>query len=169
MTKFTRDLRQRIIKEFAEQHGGVFDAAAFLGEVQQVGTSHPAWEWFEWNDDKAAREFRLDQARDFARGLTVRFEIQTVNLGKVTVTTATAPMVVSPIDQRKMGGGYVVHDPNNPTHMAELCRQAAQSMRWYISRFESAVAHAGGEIATLQSLCQRLEGASSAALPEAAE
>jgi hypothetical protein len=167
--RYTKEQRQQIVEEFARAHGGTFDAGAFLGAVQQIGTSHPAHAWFEWDNDRAAREHRLDQARDFARGLVVRFEIERVERGKVRVVTATAPMILSPLNRRESGGGYFTTDPKDPMHMAELCRQAAQSMRWYISRFDGAVAFAGGEIAPLQELLQLLEGASSDRLPEAAE
>jgi hypothetical protein len=134
--KFTRAIRQQIVKEFAEQNGGCFDAALFLAHVREVGDAHPAWAWFEWDDDKAALEYRLDQARDFARGLKITFEIQEVHRGKMRITQKSAPLVISPLQSRSNGGGYLVTDPNSPEHLEELRRQAAQSLRWFISRFE---------------------------------
>jgi hypothetical protein len=167
--RFTKEMRQKIVEEFAKAHGGAFDAAAFLGEVQQVGEKHPAYGWFEWNKDRAAREYRLDQARDFARGLVIHFEVEKVERGRVKLVTATAPMILSPLAKRDHGGGYFTTDPNDPAHMAELCRQAAQSMRWYISRFSGAVTYAGGEVIALRGILNLLDRASSAGQPEAAE
>jgi hypothetical protein len=143
MARFTKALRQQIIREFSEAHGGVFDPAAFLTAVHEAGEDHPAYEWFEWSDDKAALEYRLDQARDFARGLVVRFEVQEVHRGKMRIAERSAPLVMSPLGTRRDGGGYVVTDPSNPDHMEELRRQAAGSLRWYISRYEAVLADVG--------------------------
>jgi hypothetical protein len=143
MARFTKALRQQIIREFAEAHGGVFDPAAFLNAVRAAGEGHPAFEWFEWDDAKAALEYRLDQARDFARGLVVRFEVQEIHRGKMRIAERSAPLVMSPLGNRRDGGGYIVTDPTDADHMDELRRQAASSLRWYISRYEAVLADVG--------------------------
>lgn len=158
MARFTRALRQQIVREFAEENGGWFDAARFLAHVQRKGEKHPAFEWFEWDDDNAANEFRLDQARDFARGLVIRFEIKSIHRGSFKVTEHTVPLAVSPIGGRRGGGGYFITDPNDPAHMAELCLQAAQSLRWFISRYEGALKHAGINFGSLERMQITLEG-----------
>lgn len=143
MARFTKELRQQIVQSFAEQNGGWFDPAAFLAAVRKAGAKHPAFEWFEWDDERAAHEFRLDQARDFARGLVIRFEVQTIHRGGFRIVEQSAPLILSPIGGRNDGGGYFVTDPNDPTHMEELRRQAAQSLRWFISRYSAALADIG--------------------------
>lgn len=168
MIRFTKALRQQIVKEFAEQNGGVFDPATFLSYVRQAGDDHPAYSWFDWNDATAAHGYRLDQARNFASGLRIRFEIEAVERKAVKVVTATAPMVFSPLAQRKHGGGYVVTDLNDPEHMAELSRQAAQSIRWFITRYEAAIIACGGNLPSLETLFTQLEIAGSHRLPDAA-
>lgn len=143
MARFTKDLRQQIVREFAEQNGGWFDPAAFVAAVKKAGKKHPAWGWFQWDDDRAAHEFRLDQARDFARGLVVRFEVKTIHRGSFKIVEQSAPLALSPVGNRREGGGYYLTDPNDPAHMDELCRQAAQSLRWFLSRYSAALAHVG--------------------------
>jgi hypothetical protein len=157
MARFTKKLRQELVREFAERNGGWFDPAAFLAEVQEQGPAHPAFEWFEWDDDKAALEYRLDQARDFARGLIVQFEVRSMFRGSIRITTETAPLALSPLDRRRFGGGYYITDPNDPAHMAELCRQAAQSLRWFVSRYEGALRYAGISTASLDKIQAALE------------
>lgn len=156
--KFTKALRQKIVKEFAEQNGGWFDPALFLATVRETGEAHPAWEWFEWNDEKAALEHRLDQARDFARGLTIRFQIEEVHRGKMRITERSAPLLLSPKAKRGDGGGYYTTDPKNPEHMDELIRQAAQSMRWYLARYEAALGHVGADVRALEATLSLLNG-----------
>lgn len=159
MARFTKALRQQIVRDFAEQNGGWFDPAAFLAFVRDSGVDHPAFGWFEWDDDKAAEEFRLDQARDFARGLVIKFEVQSLHRGTMRVIEHSAPLVVSPLDRRRQGGGYYLTDANDPAHMAELCRQAAHSLRWFISRYEGALAYSGVGVAGLEKMQTALEDA----------
>lgn len=169
MKRFTKEERQQIVRDFAESHGGVFDAGAFLSEVNQVGAGHPAYEWFEWDERTAAREHRLGQARAFAQGLRIRFEVQTVDRGSVKVVSRTMPLVISPVSGRSKGGGYNLTDPEDPSHLVELTRQAAQQMRWFIERFQAAITFAGIADGDLAEVLTKLEIASSASLPEAAE
>lgn len=157
MARFTKALRQQLVRDFAEKNGGWFDPAAFLSEVRKAGDKHPAYEWFEWDDNKAAHEFRLDQARDFARGLIVSFEVRTTHRGSMRVVAQSAPLLLSPINGRKGGGGYFITDPNDPSHMMELCLQAAQSMRWFISRYEGALRYAGVNVAPFEKVQEVLE------------
>ncbi len=155
MARFTKALRQQIVREFAEAHGGVFDPAAFLAAASAA--NHPAHDWFEWDDDKAALEYRLDQARDFARGLVVRFEIEEVHRGKIRVAERSMPLVLSPLEGRRGGGGYYVSDPESAEHMDELRRQAAQSLRWFLSRYNAVLVHCGVSVASLERVQSQLE------------
>jgi len=169
VTRFSKELRQQIVRDFAQRNGGIFDAAAFLGEVNQVGESHSAHAWFEWDDTRAARNHRLDQARDFAQGLRVRFEVKTMDRGSVKVVSTTVPLVLSPVRNRNAGGGYHLTDPNDPAHLAELSRQAAQQLRWFAERFQAAIEFAGADKSALGAMILTFDAASSASLPEAAE
>lgn len=157
MARYTKALRQQIVSEFAKENGGWFDPALFLDAVREVGVDHPAYDWFVWDDDKAAREFRLDQARDFARGLVVRFEIEEVHRGKMRIAEHSAPLVISPLSSRRGGGGYFVTDPASDEHMDELRRQAAQSLRWFISRYEAVLTHVGVGLTPLEKVQALLE------------
>lgn len=144
MAAFTKELRQQIIEEFARRHGGQYDAALFLAEVKKKGSSHPAYGWFEWDKATAANEYNLWQARAFAQGLRIKFEIQDIKRpGSVRVTHAEMPLVISPMAGRSEGGGYLLTDPDNPEHMAELCHQAATALHHWLRRYGACAAHAG--------------------------
>ena len=150
--RFTKELRQKIVEEFARENGGWFDPVAFLAAVQKKGPEHPAYEWFEWDNAKAADEHRRWQARTFAKDLVVRFEVHTQERGKVKVVQQTSPLLLSPGDKRSEGGGYFLMDPDNPEHMEELCRQAAKSLEWFLRRYEAAIVFSGGRVKSLQTL-----------------
>lgn len=139
MARFTKSLRQKIIREFAAQNGGIYDPADFLASVEAAGETHPAFEWFLWDDERAATEYRLDQARDFARGMVVKFQVETIQRGKYKIVEQEMPFALSPVGSRKSGGGYYLSDPEDPSHLEEHCRQAATSLRWFLSRYSSAL------------------------------
>lgn len=153
MSRFTKNLRQEIIEAFARDNNGWFDPHAFVAHVREVGADHPAHAWFEWDDNAAAEAYRLDQARDFARGLRVEFTVETIERDSVRVVTA--PFLTSPVATRKSGGGYYVTDLGDAEHVAEMKRQAAQYLRWFVSRYEAILdAPAVDALTTVQGLLE---------------
>lgn len=161
-TRFTKDDRQRIVREFAVRHNGQFNATLFLQEVQETGETHEAWSWFQWDGDKAANEHRLWQAREFSQGLVVTFEIEEIGRNKaVKVTTVAMPMVLSqPVGRTPGGGGgYVLTNPDDPEHVVELCRQAAVALQSWHSRYSGALRKAGGSVVSIERAIAALERA----------
>lgn len=155
---FPRAKRQQIIRAFAERNQGRFDAGLFLAEVERTGPEHPAYRWFDWHDARAAHRYRIEQAREFARGLTVVFSVEEARPEqRFRVSQREAPFVHSRLDGRARGGGYEITDPDNPEHMAELCRQAGQTLRWFSRRYAVAIERVGGDAAALEALARALE------------
>lgn len=170
MSKFTKELRQQIVEEFSRRHNGQYDPALFFKEVKETGETHPAYEWFEWDGKKAANEYRLWQARSFAKDLRISFTVEDVGTsGKVTVTTSEMPMVLSPANGRKNGGGYVLTDPNDPAHQAEHCHQAAAALRSWLNRYQAALVHAGYGTKLIEQLAEAMETVEAPAQMQAAE
>lgn len=162
MASFTKALRERIVKEFATRHNGLYNPALFLAEVRAEGPKHPAYAWFEWDADKAATAYQLEQAREFARDLRVSFRVEEIiGPNQVRVSQQPMPMVLSPMDGRRSGGGYVLTDPDDPDHIAEHCRQAARTLEQWRDRYTAALAHAGVAAAEVNKIVGRLERASS--------
>lgn len=143
MALYTKALRQRIIEDFARRNNLVtFDPALFLQEVCETGPSHPAYEWFEWDDTKAAHSYRIEQARAFGRDIRVVSTIETIDRNEhIKVREVVTPFIQSPISGRQDGGGYYFFNVNNPEHMAELCRQGAVALRAWLNRYSAALAH----------------------------
>ena len=159
MAKFTKALRQQIIEDFARENNGWYDPRAFVAHVAKVGSEHPAYDWFTWDDVAAAEAFRLKQAREFASELVVVFKVEEVGSGPVRIVERTAPLLTSPEKSRQSGGGYYLTDLTDEEHLAELCRQAARDLHWFMTRYGAVVAKAGGDMASLQGLLRRLERA----------
>ena len=161
MGTFTKALRQKIVTEFATRHNGTYNPSLFVEEVRRTGSSHPAYAWFEWDQNKAALAHQVEQARDFARDLRVTFTVQVVNGGKrsVKVRETAMPLVLSPMDGRRSGGGYLLVNPDDPAYMAEHAGQAAQALRSWWSRYESAAEHVGINASDVEAMIAKLETA----------
>lgn len=158
MTRFTQSLRQEIVRDFCLRRNADFDAKLFMLDVQEKGPDHPAYEWFEWDGDKAAHEYRVWQARQFATGLRISFKVEEIGRGgTVLVREVEAPMLVSPASDRKAGGGYFLTDPTNPDHMNELRQQAATDLRRWLRRYEAALLNVGGSVSTIERQLKLLE------------
>lgn len=169
MTKFTKELRQQIVEDFARRHNGQYNPELFLKEVREGGTDHPAHSWFEWSNEKAAAEHRLWQARSFAKDLRIKFEVEEVGKGgAITVTTTEMPMVISPAAGRKDGGGYLLTDPSDPRHQAEHCHQAAAALRSWLNRYQAAVIHSGFGVRSVEALIEAMAKVEKPALEAAA-
>lgn len=161
MARFTKELRQEIIREFCLRRNAAFDAALFAREVIETGPEHKAWEWFTTDKDKAAWAHWTEEARGFAQGLKVSFTVEEIGRsGSIRLREVTAPLLVSPIADRRSGGGYFITDPANPDHMGELCYQAAADLRSWLRRYDGALAHAGGSVAQIEKQLALLDAAS---------
>ena len=138
----SRKERQRIVDDFVEQNGK-WDARAFYEEVKRTQGQHPAWTWFTWDDENAADEYRVWEARTFVRNLKVKFSVEVISRGKINVRYAEAPLVFSPLSTRQHGGGYVSTDPSNADNMGMLCAEAAKALRSWLDRYGGVLAYAG--------------------------
>lgn len=155
MAKFTKKLRQEIVDDFLSRHDGTFCRKAFLEEVRAAGPDHPAYKWFEWDDDRAADLYRLDQVSDFVRGLRITFRIEEIRHGSIRLVAREAPSLVSPPDNRSNGGGYRPYDPNDPAAVAALAKEGASTLRSWIRRYGSLLDEV--EADSLSAVAARLE------------
>jgi len=141
--RFSKQKRQEIIDDFIRKNGG-YDAQAFLREVRSSNGTHPAWSWFQWNDGAAAEEYRLWQARTFTQGLRVVFTVEVTE--RHVSGVRAVPALLSPLDNRRNGGGYYAVDPQDEAHMAEVRLQGAASLETWMRRYGDAFELAGGDL-----------------------
>ena len=160
--------RRTIVQDFMERHGGRYDPRVFVDEVRRSKGKHPAWTWFTWDDDKAAEDYRVWQARVFVQEIVVQFSVEQIRRGHVVVVAVDAPAFVSPMDTRRSGGGYVELNPDDPVQMVNLCSEAARALQAWVRRYSGAVAYVGGSVSGSQKLAGLLEKASVAKVTEAA-
>jgi len=157
----TKADRQAIVDDFVARHGR-YDPAEFVAEA--AGDNHPAHKWFTWDDEAAAASHRMWQARTFVSGLRVKFSVETIQSGTITIRETTAPAYVSPMeDRRKGGGGYVALAPSDPAAMASFCREASSALSSWLRRYEGALLSAGGSADDIRAQIAALDATTSAA------
>jgi hypothetical protein len=156
----TKEVREQIIADFAQRHDGVYDPAVFVREVKNVGERHPAYAWFQWDDNVASKEYRIWQARIFAQGLTIKFRIEEVGQrGKMKIVETEMPMLMSPIVNRHSGGGYLISNPSDPEHIAMLCGEGAIALQSWLRRYQAALRSVGVPQRSIEQIISALERA----------
>jgi hypothetical protein len=155
--KFTKADRQKIVDAYVAKHG-TFDAGGFLWEVRKSNGTHEAWSWFEWNDGKAGEAYREIQAREFVQGLKVKFEVVQTEPKVASIIVRDAPAYISPVENRRSGGGYHAYDPANEDHRDELVRQAATAFDSWVRRYGGIFSEIGGTEASLAEITAVLVG-----------
>jgi len=149
--KISKEDRKVIVDEFKSRHNGRYDAEEFFKEVREAGESHPAYEWFEWDQGEAAYQWNVLQARMFAQHIVINVEQPKVVDG-VTVNISTeAPAFISPVSNRSSGGGYVEFDVN------VLCEEAAKTLRSWLRRYQVCLNHVGQSSEVLEQIAKALE------------
>jgi len=140
MAQFTKARRQAIIDGYLTKSGrNLFVAAEFIDWLSGQH-DHEAYPWFFAKDDaSAAREYRINLARQMANGLRIQAQVsETTRSNVVHVTTKEYPAYVSPVAQRSQGGGYMRFDPQDEASMAELRQQGKTALRSWLARYNGA-------------------------------
>jgi hypothetical protein len=137
--KFTTKTRQAIIDGYLADTGrNMFVPGEFIDWLSGK-PDHEAYDWFFSKDDaEAAREYRIGLARRMASGLRIVVHQEVATGSVVHITTREYPAFVSPVAGRRIGGGYAPFDPTDSGAVADLRKQAAVSLRAWLSRYRGA-------------------------------
>lgn len=158
MAKFTSKDRQRIIDEYlASTRRNMFVAGEFIDWLGR-NPGHEAYEWFfSKSDTEAAREYRIGLARQMASGLRITLKVSDTPKSSVSVKVREFPALVSPISGRKSGGGYQSFDPSDAVLVAELRRQAVQSLTAWLNRYRGVMEAGGTDLSQIEALAVSIE------------
>lgn len=143
MPAFNRTYRQQIIDEYLNASGSNhFVPAEFLAWLKPQ-EDHRVWSvFFGKSDEEAAHQYRLMLARQFVAGLRIVVQAEAAS-GPVSVKV---PAFISPVAERKAGGGYVSVDVRERDTTQELCRQAAADLDRWVKRWAGTAALVGVDI-----------------------
>ena len=159
MAGFPKKERQRIIDEYLAASGrNMFHPAEFVDWLGEQ-PDHEAYDWFYGTGDAdAARQHRIQLARQMASGLRIVFKHNDVESKTVSLIAREYPAFVSPVANRKSGGGYEAFDPDNEQAQEELRRQAAVGLASWLNRYRGCVEHVGIDVSSIENIAEELRG-----------
>jgi hypothetical protein len=151
MPAFNRTYRQKIIDEYLNDTGrNSFVPSEFLVWLKPQ-EDHRAWSIFWGKDDaEAAHQYRIMLARQFVAGLRI-----TVNVSETVAVKV--PAFISPVANRREGGGYVSVDVTERDTTDELLRQASDDLRRWIKRYAGVLEIANVDFAAVETVMGAIE------------
>ena len=156
---FKKSDKQRLINEYAAETGrNTLD----VGQIRDWLSEKPEHEFYDYvfgaTDEKKIEEYEKDRIAGLIRGLRITVKQEVAKDVKVKIKVADYPAYISPVKDRKHGGGYVAFDPKSETSQAELRLQAATSMAAWLSRYRGCVEHIGLDVTPMEELVHALRG-----------
>jgi hypothetical protein len=148
---------QRIIDDYLAASGrNMFHPAEF---VDWLGgqPDHEAYEWFYgMEDQEAARQWRIQMARQMASGLRIVVQESDPEDQVVSISVREYPTFISPVSLRKKGGGYERFDPDSEDSQRELRRQAATALATWLGRYRGCAENFGLNLTPIEEIAEVL-------------
>ena len=153
MAYFSKDTKQRIIDDYLQNTGANMFVPSEFVDWLSGQPEHEAYDAFYGMDDaEAARQHRIDMARNMASGLRIVAKTETVDNKVVSIKVTEYPAYISPVAKRRDGGGYEPFDPNDEVAQAELRRQAGVALAAWLERFRGAAENVGLDMTPLEKM-----------------
>lgn len=152
MANFSKKTKQKIIDDYLHETGrNMFVPEEFIIWLQDH-PDHIAYNAFHGRDDDLLWQAKLDLARRMASGLRIVVKKEVVEADVVSITVTEYPSYISPVKQRKSGGGYEPFDPESEESQAELRRQAGVALAAWLQRFRGCAENVGLDMTPLEEM-----------------
>jgi len=157
MSKFSKKTKQRIIDDYLQTTGANMFVPSEFVDWLAGEPEHEAYQAFYGIDDvEAARQHRIQLARQMASGLRIVAKTETVESSVVSIKVTEYPAYISPVSKRRGGGGYEPFDPTDEVAQAELRRQAGVSLAAWLERFRGAAENYGVDVTPVEEIVRVL-------------
>ena len=160
--RFTKKDRQDIIDDYLNQTGrNIYVPSEFIDWLRD-NPGHKIYNnFFGASDEEMADKHRENMARQFASGLRITIKISEMpmpsKIENLKVEAVDVPSLISPINNRANGGGYVSVDVKDTDTMTELAMQAHQSLKSWRKRYAGTCALSGIDISEIDSILEELK------------
>lgn len=163
--RFTKNDRQAIIDGYLNETGrNSYVPSEFVSWLKDK-PEHKVYNiFFGVSDEEMADKHREVIARSFASGLRITIKLSELpmpqNTDSIKVETVTVPSLVSPINNRANGGGYIPVDVQDTGTMQELCRQAYRDLNAWKNRHEGVCNLSGIDVKSVEVILKKLQSKS---------
>ena len=157
MANFSKKTKQRIIDDYLQATGAnMYVPSEFVSWLsgQQDHECYSAF--YGVSDDVLADKYRIDLARRLASGLRIVVKNEDVESSVLSFRIAEYPAYISPIANRRNGGGYERFDPYDDVAQSELRKQAGISLASWLERFRGCSEHVGLDMTPLEDIVHSL-------------
>jgi len=160
--RFTKKDRQDIIDDYLNQTGRNSYVPSEFVDWLRENPDHKAYNLFSFGADEVmANKYREDIARGFASGLRLTIKISEMpmpsKIENLKVETVDVPSLISPINNRANGGGYISVDVRDTNTMSELAMQAHQALKSWQKRYAGTCALSNIDISAIDSILEELK------------
>jgi|TARA_R110000822_G_scaffold87587_1_gene203755 hypothetical protein len=153
MANFSKKTKQRIIDDYLQATGANMYVPSEFVSWLSGQPEHEAYSAFYGMDDiDAAYRYRIDMARRLASGLRIVVKNEDIESTVLSFRVAEYPAYISPVANRRDGGGYEPFDPSDVGSQAELRRQAGVSLASWLERYRGCAEHIGLDMSSLEGI-----------------
>ena len=159
MANFKKHERQKIVDTYLNDTGKNRYVAAEFCEYLKDKPDHPAYSYiYGTTDEDAARKFRLMLATQFVSGLKLVVSEQIITGSTASFVVSEYPALISPVSDRKSGGGYHHFDPDSEQDRVEIETQAARTLTAWINKYRSVAQRKGLDLTQMEEFVIILRG-----------
>jgi len=160
--RFTKKDRQDIIDDYANQTGrNSYVPSEFIDWLRDKPDHKVYNHFFGASDEEMADKHRENMARQFASGLRLTIKTSEMpmpsNIENLKVEAVDVPLLISPINNRANGGGYISVDVQDTDTMCELALQAHQALKSWKGRYAGSCGLLGIDISEIDSILDELK------------
>ena len=158
--RYTKKDKQNVVNEYLNQTGrNIFVPSEFHNWLQD-NPNHKLYDYiFSASEKEMAYKYRLNLIRQFASGLRLTIKISEMPMpSKIeNLKVVNVPSLISPINNRANGGGYISVDVQDSDTMSELALQAHQALKSWKGRYAGTCALSGIDISEIDSILEELK------------
>jgi len=156
MSKFNKKTRQKIVDDYLNDTGkNTFKADEFVLWLE-TQPDHPAYNAFHGRDDELLWQAKLNLARQLASGLRIIVKSEVIESEMPSIKVTEYPAYISPVANRKLGGGYEAFDPDSSKSQEELRRQAGVYLAGWLNRYRGCAEHINVNLKPIEDIVRLL-------------
>ena len=156
MSKFNKKTRQRMVDDYLNDTGrNTFKADEFVLWLE-TQPDLPAYDAFHGRDDELLWQAKLNLARQLASGLRIVVKSEVIEAEMPSIKVTEYPAYISPVANRKLGGGYEAFDPDSSRSQEELRRQAGVYLAGWLNRYRGCAEHIGVDLKPIEDIVRLL-------------
>jgi hypothetical protein len=155
--RFTKKMKQDLVDEYLNTTGQNVARVAEMREWLRNQPDHPFYAFvFDKDEHDAANQYYDGRLRLLISGLRVTYEVKSIDTSLYDIKVVEKPLHISPVSNRRQGGGYVSFDADSDEMMADFRNEASAALASFCRRYELAIVKSNIDLEELKQMSRRL-------------